>query len=81
MALRSTVRTTIDLPVPLYHSLKEQAAREGTSVRMLVIGGIELALRKPARPASKRVRLPLIRSAGPAVSLTNRQIYDHVEFP
>lgn len=32
-------------------------------------------------PAPIRVQFPLIHSDGPAVELTNEQIYDLIEFP
>ena len=75
------VRTTIDIPAPLYRKLKEQAAASGHSIRELVLAGVGKALLQGRRPRSKRVRFPLIVSAGPKVALTNEQIYEHVEFP
>jgi hypothetical protein len=38
------VRTTIDIPAPVYRKLKEQAARQGCSVRDLVTRGIHQVL-------------------------------------
>jgi hypothetical protein len=76
----NAVRTTIDIPAPVYRRLKEQAARQGCSVRELVGRGIEQVLLKPQQPA-RRVTLPLIRSRGPKVRLTNQRIYELIEFP
>ena len=76
----TTVRTTIDIPAPVYRKLKEQAARQGCSVRDLVSRGIDQVLLKPERP-KKRIALPLIRSKGPKVTLTSERIYDLIEFP
>ena len=78
---RASVRTTIDIPVPLYRRLKEQAAAQGNSVRGLVLAGVKIVLLRGHRPRPKRVRFPLIVSKGPKVSLTNKQIYERVEFP
>ena len=76
-----TVRTTVDIPAPLYRKLKEQAAAQGRSIRELILSGVRSTLLEPRRPSSKRVRFPLIDSTGPKVALTNKQIYERVEFP
>jgi hypothetical protein len=73
-------RTTVDIPAPLYRKLKEQAARQGCSIRDLIGRGIEQVLLEPRRPR-RRVSLPLIRSKGPKVKLTNERIYELIEFP
>jgi hypothetical protein len=75
-----TVRTTIDIPAPVYRRLKEQAARQECSVRELVARGIDRVLLRPERP-KRRIAFPLLRSKGPKVSLTNRDIYERIEFP
>ena len=75
------VRTTVDIPAPLYRKLKEQAAVQGCSARELIIRGVEKVLLNPRRPASRRVQFPLIRSEGPPVAVTSEQIYEQVEFP
>ncbi len=76
-----SVRTTVDIPAPLYRKLKEQAAARGRSIRELVLAGVKGVLVEGQRPPSKRVRFPLIASKGRKVKLTNEQIYEHVEFP
>ncbi len=76
-----SVRTTVDIPAPLYRQLKEHAAATGRSVRELVLVGIKSVLLRSQRPRPKRVQFPLIVSEGPKVDLTNEQIYEHVEFP
>ena len=78
---RASVRTTVDIPTPLYRQLKEQAAAQGNSVRGLVLAGVKTILLGSRRPHPKRVRFPLIVSKGPKVDLTSGQIYEHVEFP
>jgi hypothetical protein len=78
---QDAVRTTVDIPAALYRKLKEQAAAQGRSVRELILAGVRNTLLEPKRPASKRVRFPLIESEGPKVHLTNEQIYERVEFP
>jgi len=70
-----TVRTTIDLPTPVYARLKAQAARQGCSLCELAIRGVETVLLEPQRLRRKRVKLPLIESAGPKVYITNKRLY------
>lgn len=78
---RASVRTTVDIPAPLYRKLKEQAAAQGRSVRELILTGVRLGLLERKRPRAKRVTFPLLVSKGPKVNLTNEQIYERVEFP
>jgi hypothetical protein len=78
---QESVRTTVDIPMPLYRKLKEQAAARGESIRELVLAGVQSVLVQGQRPRPKRVRFPLIVSEGPKVDLSNKQIYEHIEFP
>jgi hypothetical protein len=77
---QDSVRTTVDIPVLLYRKLKKHAATEGTSIRRLLISGVENVLHAQKAPR-RRARLPVIVSKGCKVNLTNEQIYRHVEFP
>jgi hypothetical protein len=76
-----SIRTTVDIPAPLYRKLKQQAAANGRSIRQLVLAGVKSVLLKSRRPRREKVRFPLIVSKGPRVELTNEQIYEHIEFP
>jgi hypothetical protein len=78
---QESVRTTVDIPEPLYRKLKEQASARGRSIRELVLAGVKSVLLEGQRPRPKRVRFPLIVSEGPKVELTNEQIYEYIEFP
>lgn len=78
---QESVRTTVDIPAPLYRQLKEQAAARGSSVRELVLMGVKNILRQGQRPRSRRLQFPLITSDGPKVNVTSEQIYEHIEFP
>jgi hypothetical protein len=70
------MRTTIDIPDTIYRELKVQAAREGTTVRNLVLEGVELARRHRSIPRKPFV-LPLFPSSRPGtLDLTNEQIDD-----
>jgi len=76
-----SVRTTVDIPRPLYRKLKQQAAAQGSSVRELVLSGVKTVLLQGQRPRPKRIRFPLIVSDGPKVNVTNERIYENLEFP
>ncbi len=78
---KNVIRTTVDIPAPIYRRLKEQSARQGCSVRDLVIHGIERVLLNPQRPRRKPVKFPLIDSEGPKIELTNERLYELIEFP
>jgi hypothetical protein len=78
---QDSVRTTVDIPAPLYRKLKQHAATKGSSVRQLVITGVKAVLEQEEHPRTKRVRFPLIKSKGPKVNLTNEQLYGGIEFP
>lgn len=76
-----SVRTTVDIPAPLYRKLKAQAAANCRSVRELVLAGVKTVLLQSERPRPKNVQFPLIVSDGPKVDLTNEQIHERIEFP
>ena len=78
---QQSIRTTVDIPTPLYRKLKEQAAARGRSIRELVLAGVRTVLLEGQRPRPKKLQFPLIVSKGPKVDVTNEQIYEHVEFP
>ncbi len=76
-----SIRTTVDIPAPLYRKLKAQAAEKGSSVRSLVLDGVRTVLQERRRTSHRKVRFPLIAADGPKVDLSNDQIYEHIEFP
>lgn len=78
---KDAIRTTVDIPAPIYRKLKEQAAHQGCSVRELLLSGAERVLLNPQRPRRRRVQFPLLDSKGPKVNLTNQRLYELIEFP
>jgi hypothetical protein len=76
-----SVRTTVDIPGPLYRKVKQQAAAKGCSVRELVLSGVKTVLLQGQRLPPNRVRFPFIVSEGPKVNVTNERIYEHLELP
>ena len=70
------MRTTVDIPDPLYRQLKSAAALRGCSVKELILRGVQTELVQSDAPRKrKRVTLPLIDSQRPGwLRLTNEQI-------
>jgi len=68
------MRTTVDLPEPVFRRLKATAALRGTSLKSIILAAVENELGRRAsrkRPA----KFPLVRSKQPGVlSLTNAEI-------
>ena len=76
------MRTTVDIPDPVYRRLKVRAAREGRSVKELILRGAEHMLKSPERQTGRRVTLPIVRSKHPgSVRLDNARIYEIIGFP
>ena len=70
------MRTTLDIPDATFRELKVRAAREGRTLRDLLLEGVELARRQRSAPKEPFV-LPLIPSSQPGtLDLTNEQIDD-----
>jgi hypothetical protein len=77
------MRTTVDIPDPIYRQLKTRAAREGSSAKDLILRGVGRVLNeKSTARRKKRVRLPVVRSKRPGtVHLDNAKIYAILSFP
>jgi hypothetical protein len=76
------MRTTVDIPDPVYRRLKSRAAREGSSAKELILRGVEQVLKRSPRKSRKRVKLPIIRSKQPAtLELDNAKIFEIISFP
>jgi hypothetical protein len=60
------MRTTIDLPDPLFRRMKASAAMRGTTIKELVRMAVERELALVPLPKKRRgrVKLPLIKGAG-----------------
>jgi hypothetical protein len=75
------MRTTIDIPDPLYRKLKAKAAENGCSVKELILHDVEQGLAaKPRQP--RRAKFPIVPSRRKdTLHLTNEQIYELIPFP
>ena len=76
------MRTTIDIPDPIYRRLKSRAASEGTSTKELILRAAKSVLKGKARKSLKRVKLPIVRSKQPGtLALDNDKIFEIIPFP
>ncbi|MBI3401227.1 MAG: hypothetical protein HY048_07375 [Acidobacteria bacterium] len=76
------MRTTVDIPNPVYRRLKTRAASEGSSVRALILRGVEQIVQGKAPPAARRVFPPAVPSKRPgSLRIDNAGIYDIIGFP
>jgi hypothetical protein len=71
------MRTTVDLPDPLFRELKAIAARRGTSLKNVIREAVELEIRKTQSKPVGRIKFPVLPSREPGtLSLTNADIED-----
>jgi hypothetical protein len=76
------MRTTVDIPNPVYRRLKTRAASEGSSVRALILRGVEHVVQGKARTAARRGFPPPVTSKRPGtLRIDNARIYDIIGFP
>lgn len=69
------MRTTLDIPDGLYRELKARAAHQGTSVKELVLHGINTVMKGESAAKRGRLKLPIIHSKKPGrLKLTNSEI-------
>ena len=74
------MRATVDIPDETYREIKILAAERGTTVRQIVLDGVELVRQQKPKTA-KRFVVPVIRSTRPGtLHLTNEQIDDLTSF-
>ena len=76
------MRTTVDIPDTKYRQLKSKAASEGTTVKALVLKGVEVVLAKQDSPRRTKRKLPVLPSSQPgSLDIDNERIYDLIGFP
>jgi hypothetical protein len=76
------MRTTVDIPDPVYRRLKSRAANEGSSTKELILRGVKQVLKENPRRSRKRIKLPIIRSKHPGtLELDNDKIFEIISFP
>jgi len=75
------MRTTLDIPDPIYRELKSQAALEGRSVKELVLSRVTRSPEEHAGSGGK-IRFPAIKAKRPAsLKLGPEGVYEYIPFP
>jgi hypothetical protein len=73
------MRTTVDLPDPLFRQVKSVAALRGSTLKEFIQGALQQAVTSGGRVRRRKVTLPLIRSKHPGtLRLTNADIEDQL---
>ncbi|MGA2084006.1 MAG: hypothetical protein ABSG60_00630 [Terracidiphilus sp.] len=78
------MRTTVDIPDPVYREMKVCAASEGTTIKEIILEGVAARLRTGRAPAKQRgrPRFPVIRSRNPgSLQLGKEGVYEYIPFP
>ena len=73
------MRTTVDLPDPLFRQVKSMAALRGSTLKEFIQDALQHAILNQTKGREHTVKLPLIRSKHRgALSLTNAEIEKHL---
>ena len=76
------MRTTVDIPDPIYKRLRSRAVSEGSTAKELILRGVEQVLKDTKKKSRRRVKLPIVRSKRPGeLEIDNAKIYDVISFP
>jgi len=77
------MRTTIDIPDELYKSVRMLAIEKNTSVKQMVMEGLELLFQRGNPPVpQERAKFPQIPSTRTdKLVIDNETIYDLIDFP
>ncbi len=76
------MRTTVDIPDPIYRELKTRAVAEGGTVKQLLLRGAETVLREPIKKKARRLREPILnKGTAGSLRIDNEKIYDLIGFP
>lgn len=68
------MRTTVDIPDPVYRRLKAKAALEGGTVKQIILTAVQKEL-GATRESGRRVKPPLLKADSPgSLRLTNARI-------
>jgi len=78
------MRTSFDIPDPIYRELKIRAASEGTTLREFILEGVTMRMktRKTRATSKSSPRFPVIESSHPgSLQLGEEGVYDYIPFP
>jgi hypothetical protein len=75
------MRTTLDIPDPVYRELKSQAALEGRSIKELVLRRVTRTSEEDGASRGK-IKFPAIRAKNPgSLKLGTEGVYEYIPFP
>lgn len=75
------MRTTVDIPDPIYRELKSQAAIEGRSVKDLVLQRV-VAPEDARSGVPQKLKFPAIKAKKPgSLKLGAEGVYEYIPFP
>jgi hypothetical protein len=77
------MRTTIDIPEPIYRALKTRAARERSSIKALILQMVARdSLSAASHVEENRIEYPLTPSKRPgSMKLGEEGVYEYILFP
>ena len=78
------MKTSVELPDPVYREMKLRAASEGTTIREIILEGVTMRLRRggPVKKQESQPRFPVIRSKHPgSLKLGQEGVYEYIPFP
>lgn len=71
------MRTTLDLPDPLFRDLKAHAAQKGVSLKQVLRAAVERELQTKTPARKRRLKFPILDSKRPgSLRITNAEIED-----
>ena len=71
------MHTTVDLPDPLFRELKAFAAKNGSSLKVVIREAVVAEIRRAKSGTGKRINFPVLPSREPgSLNLTNAEIED-----
>ncbi len=78
------MRTSLDIPDPIYREIRVRAASEGATLRDFILDGVAMKLQRgnaTPRQGGRR-RFPVIRSEKPgSLKLGEEGVYEYIPFP
>ena len=78
------MRTTVDIPDPVYRELKVRAAIEGTTIKEIILDALAEKMRngQSLEPTKRRAPFPVLRSKNPgSLQLGEEGVYEYIPFP
>ena len=74
------MRTTVDIPDPVYRALKSEAALEGRSIKELIVRRVTKA--ENGSSVRPKFKFPAIKAKKPgSLKLGSEGVYEYIPFP